>query len=138
MESLEKRLVSKLNRSTISSSILFYFNKLVPTGVIRPPIRKQSKLVLTLSERERISRCIVADLSAWEQVHRLKRCKFAYNQPLSRTVATKLQLNCSPEQIAGWVKIQYPKGENNRVSHKTIYYSLFVQIQGVFKKKLPQ
>ena len=59
MESLEKRLVSKLNRSTILSSILFYFNKLAPTGAIR----KLSKLVLTLSEREGISRGIVADLS---------------------------------------------------------------------------
>ena len=64
-----------------------------------------------------------------------KRCKFACNRPLSRTVATKLQLNCSPEQIAGWVKIEYPNEENNRVSHETIYYSLFVRIQSIFKKE---
>jgi IS30 family transposase len=57
---------------------------------------------------------------------------------LTRTVATKIQLNCSPEQIAGWVKIEYPNEENNRVSHETIYYSLFVQIQGIFKKELQQ
>ena len=63
MESLEKRLVTKLNRATILSSILFYFNKLAPTGVIRPPIRKRTKLVLTLSELEGILRGIVADLS---------------------------------------------------------------------------
>ena len=43
-----------------SSSI---FNILAPTGGIRPPIRKRSKRVLTLSEREEISRGIVADLS---------------------------------------------------------------------------
>jgi predicted DNA-binding protein YlxM (UPF0122 family) len=36
---------------------------LAPTGGIRPPIRKRSKLVLTLSEREEISRGIIADLS---------------------------------------------------------------------------
>jgi hypothetical protein len=63
MESLGKGLVSKLNRSTSSSSILFYFNKLSPTGVIRLPIRKRSILVLTLSEREGITRGIVADFS---------------------------------------------------------------------------
>jgi IS30 family transposase len=67
--------------------------------------------------------------------HRPKRFEFACNLPLSRTVATKLQLNCSPEQILGWVKIEYPNEDNNRVSHETIYYSLFVQIQGVFKKE---
>ena len=38
-------------------------------------------------------RAAQADLSAWERAHRPKRCKLAGNRPLSRTVATKLQLN---------------------------------------------
>ncbi len=154
-----------------SSSI---FNILAPTGGIRPPIRKRSKRSLTLSEREEISRSIVADLSirsiakhlnrspstisreikrnggydnyratqadlaAWERAHRPKRCKLACNRPLSRTVATKLQLNWSPEQTAGWLKIEYPNDENNHVSHETIYCSLFVQTRGVLKKELQQ
>ena len=53
-------------------------------------------------------------------------------------MATKLQLNWSPEQIAGWLKIEYPNEENNRVSHETIYCSLFVQTRGVLKKELQQ
>ncbi len=154
-----------------SSSI---FNILEPTGGIRPPLRKRSKQALTLSEREEISRGIVADLSirsiakhlnrppstisreikrnggydnyratqadlsAWERSGRPKRCKLACNRPLSRAVATKLQLNWSPEQIAGWLKMEYPKDENNHVSHETIYRSLFVQARGVLKKELQQ
>jgi len=154
-----------------SSSI---FSILAPTGGIRPPPRQRSRLALTLSEREEISRGIVADLSirsianhlnrhpstisreikrnggddnyratqadlsAWERTHRPKRCKLACNRPLSRTVATKLQLNWSPEQIAGWLKIEYPNDENNHVSHETIYRSLFVQARGVLKKELQQ
>ena len=118
-----------------SSSI---FNILAPTGGIRPPIRKRSKRVLTQSEREEISRGTVADLSAWERAHRPKRCKLACNRPLSQTVATKLQLNWSPEQIAGWLKIEFPNDGNNRVSHETIYCSLFVQTRGVLKKELQQ
>jgi len=39
------------------------FGQLAPTGGIRPPPRKQSRLVLTLSEREEISRGIVTNLS---------------------------------------------------------------------------
>ena len=118
-----------------SSSI---FNILAPTGGIRPPIRKRSKRVLTQSEREEISRGTVANLSAWERAHRPKRCKLACNRPLSQTVATKLQLNWSPEQIAGWLKIEFPNDGNNRVSHETIYCSLFVQTRGVLKKELQQ
>jgi len=53
-------------------------------------------------------------------------------------VATKLQLNWSPQQIAGWLKIEYPNDENNHVSHETIYRSLFVQARGVLKKELQQ
>jgi IS30 family transposase len=50
----------------------------------------------------------------------------------------KLQLNWSPEQIAGWLKRAYPQEEHNQVSHETIYRSLFVQARGVLKKELMQ
>jgi IS30 family transposase len=42
----------------------------------------------------------------------------------------------SPEQIAGWLKRTYPDDEMLRVSHETIYRSLFVQSRGVLKKEL--
>jgi len=42
----------------------------------------------------------------------------------------------SPEQIAGWLKIQYPDDPSLRVSHETIYRSLFIQARGVLKKEL--
>ena len=53
-------------------------------------------------------------------------------------MAAKLQLNWSPEQIAGWLKNEYPGEEYNHVSHETIYRSLFVQARGVLKKELIQ
>ena len=83
-------------------------------------------------------RATQADLSAWDRGHRPKKCKLAYNPLLSKIVATKLQLNWSPEQIAGWLKIECPNDEKNRVSHETIYRSLFVQARGVLKKELQQ
>ena len=48
----------------------------------------------------------------------------------------ELRLNWSPEQIAGWLKRAHPEDESCRVSHETIYRSLFVQARGVLKKEL--
>jgi IS30 family transposase len=83
-------------------------------------------------------RAVQSDQAAWERAHRPKRCKLACNLALSRTVSRKLQLNWSPEQIAGWLKREYPQEEHNQVSHETIYRSLFIQARGVLKKELLQ
>ena len=53
-------------------------------------------------------------------------------------VASKLQLNWSPQQIAGWLKRKHPVDESYHVSHETIYRSLYVQARGVLKKELLQ
>ena len=83
-------------------------------------------------------RAIRSDQAAWDRAHRPKRCKLACNPALSRTVSWKLQLNWSPEQIAGWLKRRYRGEEHKQVSHETIYRSLFVQARGVLKKELMQ
>jgi len=144
------------------------------TGGIRPAKRTRSKLALTISEREEISRGVVAgqslrsiaasldrapstvsrelrrnggrrhyrankaDQSAWNRAHRPKTCKLAQNRALARIVASKLQLEWSPEQIAGWLKHTYPDDENYQVSHETVYRSLFIQARGALKKELLQ
>lgn len=82
-------------------------------------------------------RAAQADQAAFDRGCRPKLCKLACNRPLSRAVAAKLQLNWSPEQIAGWLKREYLE-ESNQVSHETIYRSLFVQARGVLKKELQQ
>ncbi len=79
-----------------------------------------------------------ADQAAWDRARRPKTCRLAENRTLARIVATKLQLMWSPEQIAGWLRRTYPDGENDKVSHETIYRSLFIQARGVLKKELLQ
>ena len=76
------------------------------------------------------------DENAWARGRRPKSCKLANNSRLRRTVAGKLRLDWSPEQIAGWLKRTYPEDEYYQVSHETIYRSLFVQARGVLKKEL--
>jgi IS30 family transposase len=55
---------------------------------------------------------------------------------LARIVASKLQRQWSPEQVAGWLKRTYPDDTSRQVSHETIYRSLFIQARGALKKEL--
>lgn len=77
-----------------------------------------------------------ADAQAWQSALRPKRCLLARNRKLRDIVASKLILDWSPEQISGWLKNQYSNNESMRVSHETIYRSLFIQARGVLKKEL--
>jgi IS30 family transposase len=77
-----------------------------------------------------------ADQQAWNAALRPKRCLLAVNSELREIVASKLVLDWSPEQISGWLKAQYPNNESMRVSHETIYRSLFIQARGALKKEL--
>jgi IS30 family transposase len=81
-------------------------------------------------------RAVEAEKSAWDRARRPKQCKLACNRALSRIVENKLRLRWSPEQIAGWLKREYPEEDFNQVSHETIYRSLFIQARGVLKKEL--
>ena len=72
-----------------------------------------------------------ADRQAWQSALRPKRCLLTIHVKLRKLVASKLILDWSPEQISGWLKIQYPADESLRVSHETIYRSLFIQARGV-------
>ena len=77
-----------------------------------------------------------ADSQTWESALRPKRCVLAMRRKLRNIVASKLILDWSPEQISGWLKTEYPDDESLRVSHETIYRSLFIQARGALKKEL--
>jgi hypothetical protein len=115
------------------------------TGGIAPAPRRRSSRVLSLTEREEISRGIAAghtirsiarglhrapstvsqevvrhggrqlyraskaDLRAWDLARRPKRCLLARNPPLQRIVAVKLKQDWAPQQIAGWLREEYPE-----------------------------
>ncbi len=81
-------------------------------------------------------RAAEADRRAWERARRPQRCKLARRPALSRIVAAKLREDWSPAQIAGWLKIEFPDDETMRVSHETIYLTLFIQARGALKQEL--
>lgn len=141
-------------------------------GGIVPAVRRRSRLALTLSEREEISRGIATDASvrqiatstgrspstvsreiarhggrnkyraseadreAWDRARRPKQCRLACHPRLQKLVASKLKLEWSPEQISGWLEMEFSDDEDMRVSHETIYRSLFIQARGVLRKEL--
>lgn len=77
-----------------------------------------------------------ADQAAWDRALRPKTCLLADRPRLRAVVAQKLAEQWSPEQIAGWLEEQYPDDQTMRVSHETIYRSLFIQARGVLKREL--
>ena len=81
-------------------------------------------------------RAHVAEGHAWDSALRPKKCLLAVHRKLRNIVASKLILDWSPEQISGWLKTPYRDDESLRVSHETIYRSLFIQARGVLKKQL--
>jgi IS30 family transposase len=135
-------------------------------GGVAPLARRRSRVALTLSEREEISRGIAAgssarriatclgrspstvtreidrhggrgcyraadaDERAWDNARRPRVCKLSRDPVLCRLVAGKLAEDWSPEQIAGWLKTSFPGDQTMRVSHETIYRTLFIQTRG--------
>jgi IS30 family transposase len=81
-------------------------------------------------------RAVDADDRAWRRARRPKTCLLTQRPKLRDVVAAKLELNWSPEQISGWLAKLHPPGSEMRVSHETIYKSLFIQSRGVLAKEL--
>lgn len=81
-------------------------------------------------------RATSAERRAWKCAKRPKVCKLAKNTQLRRRVAAKLMLDWSPEQISGWLRLQFADDPAMQISHETIYKSIFVQARGALKKEL--
>jgi hypothetical protein len=77
-----------------------------------------------------------ADKRAWRQTKRPKQAKLTGCARLRDEVEAKLEVRWSPQQISGWLVEEYPSDPEMRVSHETIYLSLFVQSRGSLRKEL--
>jgi transposase, IS30 family len=107
--------------------------------VIATRLRRCASTVSREIERNggrRNYRATKADERAWERARRPKRCLLATKHFLRDVVARKLREDWSPEQISGWLKKRYPDEEAMRVSHETIYRTLFIQARGALKREL--
>ena len=74
--------------------------------------------------------------AALRRARRPKPAKLATCPRLRAVVEAKLELRWSPQQISGWLVGDFPDDPEMRVSHETIYLSLFVQSRGALRKEL--
>jgi IS30 family transposase len=81
-------------------------------------------------------RAAAADHQAYRRARRPKSGKLAVEAWLRAVVEDKLGRRWSPQQIAGWLSVAYPDEAAMRVSHETIYLSLFVQARGALRRDL--
>jgi len=81
-------------------------------------------------------RAETAERAAADRACRPKRCRLATHARLRTVVARQLAAKWSPQQIAGWLVTEFPDDPTMRVSHETIYRTLYVQARGALKREL--
>jgi transposase, IS30 family len=83
-----------------------------------------------------IYRAHLAGREARERARRPKPAKLAVNDELREWVLQKLEKNWSPEEISHRLRVEFPGRAEMRVSHETIYQSLYVQGRGALRREL--
>jgi IS30 family transposase len=81
-------------------------------------------------------RAASAERRAWANAERPQACKLALNGELRDLVAGKLSEDWSPQQIAGWLRLERPEDQTCWISHETIYRTLFIQTRGALRREL--
>jgi transposase, IS30 family len=79
---------------------------------------------------------LVAQARSDQRARRLKPGKLAVNERLHDEVQTRLEDKHSPEQIALRLPMEFPDDAEMRVSHETIYQSIYVQGKGNLRREL--
>jgi transposase, IS30 family len=77
-----------------------------------------------------------ADRLAWERQRRPKPSKLSGNPALREQVQGMLDRRYSPEQASGRLKVKFPGDPSMRVSHETIYQSIYLYPRGELRKEL--
>lgn len=83
-------------------------------------------------------RAALAERAAWHRARRPKSCLLRQRPRLCAYVVRGLQRRWSPQQIAARLEREYRHDQSMRVSHETIYRTLFVQSRGALRKELTQ
>jgi transposase, IS30 family len=73
---------------------------------------------------------------AWERQRRPKRSKLACGPVLRARVQQLLDRRFSPEQVSGRLKMEHPDDPAMRVSHESIYQSIYVYPRGELRREL--
>jgi transposase, IS30 family len=81
-------------------------------------------------------RALSAERKAQKRARRPKPTKLATHPELLAEVERRLGERCSPEQISARLRVEFPDDPRMRISHETIYLSLYVQARGELRREL--
>ena len=81
-------------------------------------------------------RAVAAQAQAEFAARRPKTAKLSGNERLRGWVTARLEEHWSPEQVSAVLRRQFPDDLEMRVSHETIYQSLYVQGRGALRGEL--
>ena len=95
-----------------------------------------SREVRRNSRGARYYRGLAAQAQAQCRASRPKTAKLAGNAVLREWVQGKLEQRWSPEQISATLVLEFPSDPGMRVSHETIYQSIYVQGRGALRREL--
>jgi IS30 family transposase len=73
---------------------------------------------------------------AWERQRRPKPSRLSQHPALRQAVQQMLGRRYSPEQVSGRLKVLYPDDPAMRVSHETIYQSIYLYPRGGLRREL--
>ncbi len=83
-----------------------------------------------------VYRAVAAQAQAEFRARRPKTARLAGNARLRGWVQGRLEERWSPEQISVMLKAEFPDEPEMRVSHETIYQSIYVQGRGALRREL--
>ncbi|HAO26010.1 MULTISPECIES: IS30 family transposase [unclassified Methylophaga] len=86
----------------------------------------------------RFYKAVDADNRARRMAKRPKLGILELNSDLRQLVMSKLELKWSPEQISGWLSVEFSRNKQMQVSHETIYKSMYVRAKGVIHHSFTQ
>lgn len=86
----------------------------------------------------RYYKAVDADKRAKRMAKRPKRGVLERNPELRKIIMEKLELKWSPEQISGWLSVEYSRSKDMQVSHETIYKSIYVRAKSIIHHSFTQ
>jgi IS30 family transposase len=110
--------------------------RVIARALGRPPSTISRELCRGTVRRKSGYRATVAQAAADARARRPKVALLADNDRLREHVQKRLLLKDSPEQISRRLLLDFPVEVEMRVSHETIYQSLYVQGRGALRRDL--
>lgn len=86
----------------------------------------------------RYYKAVDADNRAKRMAKRPKLGSIELNPELKKIIIAKLELKWSPEQISGWLRVEFSRRKSMQISHETIYKSMYIRAKSFIHHSFTQ